>query len=136
MELKRINYRNLILKQVVIPKLREKIERLDGNVKYDFPKDKAKFPLIIVNINDSPNKYDIYQNELTTTITITMSMLEEYQSDLMDLEFDVTTCMLEMGFTRSQPSMPYKNANYDKYQIDISYKIGYNLLSGEFERRI
>lgn len=136
MEYKRINYKNLILKEIVIPKLRNDIDRLNNNVLYTYPNESAKFPLVVVNISDSPNTYDIGQYELINNITVSMNILEEYQSDCMDLEFDITNCMFELGFTRLEPTEPYKNERYDKFQIDIRYKIAYNTLDGTLIRTL
>ena len=132
----RTNYRNLILKEHVIPKLRENVESVENRVYYSFPKDEATFPLIIVGINDNPSVYDISQNEVISNITVSVQILHELQSACMDLEFEVSTCMLRMGFTRQEPTEPYRNENYGKFQIDINYRIRYNSLTGNYERVI
>jgi hypothetical protein len=133
MEVERMNYKNLVLKEMVIPKLREDITRLNNNVLYDFPKTDAKFPLVVLNVSDMPLTRDIQKREILSSITVKVSILEDYQSECMDLEYDITTCMLDLGFTRLEPTEPYKNESYDKFQIDIRYKIRYNAITKAFE---
>lgn len=136
MVMKRLNYKNIILKNLVIPKIRNDIERLNNNVFYSYPRDDAEFPLVVVNINDSPYAWNINHEELISAITVSISLLDEYESDCLDLEFDVSTCMLELGYTRQEPTTPYWNSNYDKWQIDIRYRIAYNILTESFQRII
>lgn len=136
MVMKRLNYKNIILKESVIPKLRKDIERLNNNVSYRYPQEEAEFPLVVVSISDSPYAWNTSKEELISAITVSISVLDEHESDCLDLEFDVSTCMLELGYTRQEPTMPYWNSNYGKWQIDIRYRIAYNILSESFQRLI
>lgn len=136
MEIKRLNYKNKILKQTIIPKLRNDIPYLDNNVYYEFPNDESKFPLCVIGITDSPLTYDVNQTEMISAITIEMSVLDEHISDCIDLEFEISNVMLGLGYTRQEPTTPYRNEKYDKFQIDIRYRIAYNLLNETFQRLI
>lgn len=136
MGIKRLNYKNKILKETIIPKLRNDIPYLDNNVYYEFPNDESKFPLCVIGINDSPLTYDVNQTEMISAITIEMSILDEHISDCIDLEFEISNVMLGLGYTRQEPTTPYRNEKYDKFQIDIRYRIAYNLLNETFQRLI
>lgn len=134
--MKRENYRNKILKESVIPSLRDSIDYLNGNVVYNYPETNAKFPLVVCNIYDTPRIYDVSKNELITTIVINMDYFHNKMSDVLDLCFDVESVMIKLGYTRTAPSQPIKNANNNKWEITQQFRIQYNALIGHLERTI
>ena len=133
---KRINYKNLILKEMVIPKVRESIERLGGRAYIDFPRNEPKFPLITFNINDNPSIYDVMLYEVISNITVNAQLLDSEIGKVQDLEYELSNCMVSLGFTRQEPTQPYRKEAYGKFQIDIRYNIRYNALTQNFERAI
>ncbi len=132
----RINYRNKILKEMVIPKLRDDIRHLENRVYYNYPETKAKFPMVVCNVYDVPRAYDISHNESITTIVINFYYYHEKMSSVMDLCFDVETAMIDLGFTRTQPSQPFKNGANGKWEVTQQFRIQYNALIERLERTI